>query len=457
MGINGQDHACCARRTGISVVGEISWGAHFCHFYETKEDLLNILVPYFKAGLEDNEFCAWVVSDPLEEETAWAALGAMIPDFERYRSSGSIEITHARDWYARGGNFDKHELLAAWEAKLQQSLDRGYAGMRASGNTTWLERNRWDDFCEYERELNERVTDRPMSVLCTYPLQTSGAADLLDVARTHQFALASRHGKWEVVETPQLKAAREEKKKLQTELEEKVQQLGKQEARRLRTLRTVAHEVGNHLNAIALVSACMVHSPDLNTCREDLGVLGSNVRDIDVLMNQLLDFANLIAGGEKLEAERVNLRGVYHDIAFMLQKMAEAKGLRFIGTMGDGLENVVSDSGKLRRIALNLGTNAVKYTPSGNVSLQFLPRGDDSWMMEVRDTGPGIPAEEREHIFEEFTRLRSTSAGEPGAGLGLGIVRQLVGLVKARLELESQVGQGTCFRVILPLDCRRDN
>jgi signal transduction histidine kinase len=435
----------------------MSWGTHFCHFYETKEDLLNTLVPYFKAGLEDNEFCIWVVSDPLEEETAWAALGATIPDFQRYLSLGSIEIRHARDWYARAGHFDKREVVAAWEAKLQESLDRGYAGMRASGNTSWLERNRWEDFCEYERELDERVIDRPMSILCTYPLQTSGAADLLDVARTHQFALASRHGKWEVVETPQLKAAREENKKLQAELEEKVQQLREQDARRLRTLRTVAHEVGNHLNAIALVSACLVHSPDLNTHREDLDVLGSNIRDINALMNQLLDFANLISGGEKLEAERVNLGAVYHDIAFMLEKMAEAKGLHFTGTMGDGLENVVSDSGKLRRIALNLGTNAVKYTPSGNVSLQFLPRGDDSWMMEVCDSGPGIPADEREHIFEEFTRLSSTSAGEPGAGLGLGIVRQLVELVKARLEFESQVGQGTCFRVILPLDCQRDN
>lgn len=66
--------------------------------------------------------------------------------FRALSSLGSIEITHARDWYARAGKFDKRELLAAWEAKLPQSLDRGYAGMRCSGNTTWLERNRWEDF-----------------------------------------------------------------------------------------------------------------------------------------------------------------------------------------------------------------------------------------------------------------------------------------------------------------------
>jgi len=62
------------RKTGISVIGDIPWGAQLCHFYETKEDLLEILIPYFKAGLENNEFCIWVVSDPLGEEEARNAL-----------------------------------------------------------------------------------------------------------------------------------------------------------------------------------------------------------------------------------------------------------------------------------------------------------------------------------------------------------------------------------------------
>jgi signal transduction histidine kinase len=72
-------------------------------------------------------------------------------------------------------------------------------------------------------------------------------------------------------------------------------------------------------------------------------------------------------------------------------------------------------------------------------------------MLEVCDTGPGIPPQSRERIFEEFQRLPETSVGQPGAGLGLAIVRRLVQLLNGRIELESEVGSGTCFRVILPM------
>lgn len=71
-------------------MGAMPWGTHFCHFYETKDDLLDTLVPYFKAGLDDGEFCVWVVSEPLTEAEAWIALGRAVLDLARHaRSSGS--------------------------------------------------------------------------------------------------------------------------------------------------------------------------------------------------------------------------------------------------------------------------------------------------------------------------------------------------------------------------------
>lgn len=73
------------RKSGIGVIGDLPWGTHFCQFYKTKKDLTDILVPYFKAGLENNEFCIWVTSEPLTEKDAAEAMTNVMPDFERYQ------------------------------------------------------------------------------------------------------------------------------------------------------------------------------------------------------------------------------------------------------------------------------------------------------------------------------------------------------------------------------------
>jgi signal transduction histidine kinase len=257
--------------------------------------------------------------------------------------------------------------------------------------------------------------------------------------------------KWKIVETSQLKPAREQSSTRQPKLEQYLAELQARDALRLRMLHAVAHEIRNHLNAISLIGTCLTKAADLNGNCEDLAVLASNVRDINALIERLLDFANLLFGEEKLNPECLSLADLHRDVAFVLRKMAADKGLRFSGTVEEGLVEVVSDCLKLREIALNLGTNAVKYTRSGSVSLHFARRGAECWVLEVDDTGPGIPLQSRETIFEDFQRLPETSTDQPGAGLGLAIVRRLVQLLKGRIELESKVGSGTSFRVILPM------
>ena len=199
-------------------------------------------------------------------------------------------------------------------------------------------------------------------------------------------------------------------------------------------LRTVAHEVRNHLNAISLFAV------DLNQNREDVAVIASSVRDINILMDQLLELVNLIFGAEKkLTTESLSLADLHRDIAVVLRKMADAKGLRFSGTVKDGLANVASDRLKLRQIALNLGTNAVKYTRSGRVSLHFSRCDTECWMLEVCDTGPGIP------VCPRPARVsRAPGSASPSCDV-------LLNCSNGRIELESEVGSGTCFRVILPM------
>ncbi len=200
------------RKTGISIVGDMPWGTHFCCFYETKQDLLDILVPYFKAGLENKEFCLWVVSDSglITVEEAKAALEQAVPDLDRRLSDEHIEILNGVDWYLQENVFDLERVTSAWDAKLKRAVDLGYDGMRVSGDTFWLAEKDWKDFGAYEKQLNDSITDRPMTVLCTYPLAKSGAAEILDVMQTHQFAIARRQGEWKVIETPELIQAKAE-------------------------------------------------------------------------------------------------------------------------------------------------------------------------------------------------------------------------------------------------------
>ena len=210
------------RKTGIGVVGDIPWGTHFFMFYETKEDLLDTLVPYFKTGLETGELCLWVLSERLTESEASDALRDAVTEFDHYLANQSIEILRGRQFYLTGNDLDPGRIIQTWAEKTALALARGYAGFRMSADTAWLERKEWKAFSDYEKEVNDSIGQWRMTALCTYPLAGSTAADILDVTRTHQFAIARRNRDWEVVETSELKQAKSEIKRLNDELERRV-------------------------------------------------------------------------------------------------------------------------------------------------------------------------------------------------------------------------------------------
>jgi signal transduction histidine kinase len=228
------------------------------------------------------------------------------------------------------------------------------------------------------------------------------------------------------------------------------EQLLTQDERRLQTLRTISHEVRNHLNAITVVVTILAKEPNPAVCHEYLEMLSRNLMDISALTNQLLDFAGLLSGGERLNLERCDPAPLFDELVLFFHEMARGKGLAFIGILDPDIGQVMTDRHKLHRIAMNLVTNAIKYTSAGEVTLAFIQRNASEWAIEVRDTGPGVPEEERARIFQEFHRVPETTGGQPGAGLGLAISQQLVQLLGGEIEMETEVGKGTTFRVVLP-------
>jgi PAS domain S-box-containing protein len=193
------------RRTGIEVVGEVPWGTHFCQFYETGRDLVETLVPYFREGLLANEFCMWVTAEPLKKAQAKAALKKAVPDLDRRIKNGQVEILDYTEWYTRSGAFEEDAVLQGWVNKLEGALERGYEGLRLTGNTFWLEKDDWADFARYERTVNEVIGRYKMLAVCTYSLAKCGAAEIADVIANHQFALLKRRGRWEIIESAEHK------------------------------------------------------------------------------------------------------------------------------------------------------------------------------------------------------------------------------------------------------------
>ena len=193
------------RNSGIDIIGDVPWGTHFCQFYQTKEDLMDILVPYFKAGLENNEFCMWVTSQPLDVEEAKEALRRAVPDLDVYLEKGQIEIIPYTHWYVKDGVFDSDRVLNGWVEKLNQALANGYDGLRLTGNTFWLEKEDWNDFVDYEEEVDRVLGNYQMIALCTYCLDKCNVTEIIDVVVNHQFALIKREGKWEQIESSKRK------------------------------------------------------------------------------------------------------------------------------------------------------------------------------------------------------------------------------------------------------------
>jgi PAS domain S-box-containing protein len=189
------------RDSGIGLIGKVPWGTHFCQFYQSKEDLVDILVPYFQSGLENNELCMWVTSDPLNVDEARSALAGRVPDLERYEDSGQIEILDYSEWYTPSGSFDSDLVLAGWARKEAAAMERGFAGLRLTGNTFWLEKRDWRAFSDYEAAIDSVIGDRRMLALCTYSTERCGAFEVIDVVSNHRFALIKQSGNWAIIES----------------------------------------------------------------------------------------------------------------------------------------------------------------------------------------------------------------------------------------------------------------
>jgi signal transduction histidine kinase len=232
-------------------------------------------------------------------------------------------------------------------------------------------------------------------------------------------------------------------------LEDALAEAERANASKSRFVAAASHDLLQPLSAAKLFLSSVEDSPELtaittDTLKRARNALGS----VESILGALLDISKLDAGLAALEVGPVPLDIALQTLADEFAPIAARKGLRL--RILPATVTVRSDASYLRRILQNLIANAIRYTESGRV-LVGARRLKGAVRVEVWDTGPGIPEDQQANIFKEFQRLNRSASPSDGMGLGLAIVDRACALLGHPIELQSEVGRGSCFMVTLPL------
>jgi PAS domain S-box-containing protein len=230
------------------------------------------------------------------------------------------------------------------------------------------------------------------------------------------------------------------------------------ESNRLKSefLATMSHELRTPMNAIEGFTSIMLSGmggTEFNEAsRRYLDRINANSKRLLGLINDFLDLSRIESGRLKLVSIAVNPRDLALRWRDQVSVLAQNRGLALNVHIDEAMpETVFGDEENISRIAINLLGNAIKFTEQGSVTMRLYPQ-EDMWALEVEDTGIGIPPHAREFIFDEFRQVDNSSKRQyGGSGLGLAIVQKLARAMKGNIVLKSEVGEGSTFTVLLPM------
>jgi signal transduction histidine kinase len=216
----------------------------------------------------------------------------------------------------------------------------------------------------------------------------------------------------------------------------------------------MSHELRTPLTAIMGYEELLsdgITGPVTELQRQQLGRINASARHLLGLIDEILTFARVDIGRERVRYESMSVNQTLSEAAALLESMATAKKLKYtIELLGED-QSIQTDGTKLRQMLVNLLSNAVKFTDQGEVRLTTSVR-DRMLEIRVSDTGVGIDAANIEYVFEPFWQLeQSATRKSGGTGLGLSVTRKLARLLGGDVSVASRLGAGTTFLLTLPM------
>jgi PAS domain S-box-containing protein len=246
----------------------------------------------------------------------------------------------------------------------------------------------------------------------------------------------------------QLRSEIEERREIEARLREAKQEADQANLSKTKFLAAVSHDLLQPLNAARLFSGALSEKIELDQHKSLAQSVSNSLDDVESLLRTLVDISKLDAGVVKPDVVSFCIQSLFETLSAEYRELANAEGLDFRFVNCSAV--VKSDSQLLARILRNFLTNAIRYTKTGKILLGCRRR-DDKLLIQVWDTGSGIPAEQLNEVFQEFKRLKKDQPGQDkGLGLGLAIVDKISSVLGHEIDVQSVEHKGSVFSVEVP-------
>ncbi len=418
--------------------------------YDNAEEFTELLVTYFKQGIEKGECCLWISPDKLTTQGAKSELKKAGVDVEHCLASSQLEVLSAN-------SFPENITLFALSVKelaekgYKKALSGEFSGFRTNLDFKSIGNSLKPCLETYGKafETAGLENNKRFTVLFTLPLEELSSKALLELMDESD-VFVKRKGKWKPLRTLEGKIKLEDKF-LKAEKDLEVANWIKNGL-----IINMSHELRTPLNSVIGFSDLLLEGAfgSLNTRQSkyvsNILISGKNLLEI---INNLLDISRLEAGEKILNYENVDIAGLIGEVRMSLLSFASNKKISVEVKVDASLENVRADRTKLRQILYNLMNNAIKFTPEkGKVNVSALKK-EGTIEVKVSDSGIGLSKEDHERIFMPFIQADLfTTRKYGGAGLGLYIAKNFIDLHGGKIWVESNVEKGSTFIFTLPMN-----
>jgi PAS domain S-box-containing protein len=187
------------RKFGADQVEAVPWGTHFCQFYQTTQDLIDVLTPYFAAGFRGNEYCIWTTPTAQQGTNTKTFLKQAIPRFNHYLKQEKLSIIDPADFFV-AGKFDPNTILEKLLQQEKTAIANGFNGLRFASTTFFISQDFWATLIDFETALNHALSSHKIIGLCSYSLTTCSAPNVVEVERNHTGTLLKTANGWGLME-----------------------------------------------------------------------------------------------------------------------------------------------------------------------------------------------------------------------------------------------------------------